>query len=50
MSPFHTSIQLVHYLKSTHVPRVAGILETVLIALQEELEEESAITGAPYTI
>lgn len=32
------------HLKSSHVPWVASIFETVLIALQEELEEEAEST------
>ena len=30
------------HLEAAHIPRVAGILEAVLVALQEELEEEPA--------
>jgi hypothetical protein len=36
------------YLKAAHVPRVSGILQTVLIAFQEELEEKSAIGIEKY--
>lgn len=32
--------RLITYLKSTHVSWIAGILQTVLVALQEEFEEK----------
>jgi len=36
----YVSIATTH-LKSSHIPRVAGILQAVLIALHEKLEEKS---------
>lgn len=38
------------YLETTHIPRVAGVLQTVLVAFQKELEEKPAIpTTVPLT-
>ena len=39
--PLHRGVQRHHHLEAPHVPRVAGVFQTVLVALQEELEEES---------
>lgn len=38
---FSTSIGNQTHLESSHVPRVAGVLQTVLIALQKELQKKS---------
>lgn len=29
------------YLKPSHIPRIAGILQTILVALKEEFEKKS---------
>lgn len=34
-------IKQINYLKPAHIPRISGILQTVLIAFEEELEEVS---------
>lgn len=40
-SQTHRSLYSVSYLESPHVSRVSGIFQTVLIALEEKLQEES---------
>ena len=39
--PLHRGVQRHHDLEAPHVAGVAGVFQTVLVALQEELEEES---------
>ena len=39
--PLHRGVQRHHHLEAPHVSGVAGVFQTVLVALQEELEEES---------
>jgi len=38
------------YLKSTHVARVAGVLQAVLVAFHEKLEEKSATIATPLLL
>ena len=35
------------YLEASHIAWIAGILKAVLVALEEELEEESESRGGP---
>lgn len=38
----HALVERDDHLKPAHVPRIAGILQAVLVALEKELEKESA--------
>lgn len=49
-SKYYIKIKATTYLKPSHVPGIAGVFQTVLIAFQEKLQEKSEKQNASFQI